>query len=244
MKNNRQFDRKRQILTLESSCEALRPHCAGWIAKYEIWTTEIKPIKTQEFLIPLDVSEIWLQLRQSFRQEIGDVWRMQFPLAICDDLSYISILRTIYFFPLIENKLMDSYRLALLPMDFERSLSLNWSDERLGFGPYQDCGVSRPAGFKLVSHQLYEYRIIIDSKNALIIFRDNNQMTQRSVLAVFQIQVSPENFGISKVQHMMTDGRIIGSGHVALHPSMPILAFDTCFSINLWLFQSSKFAQN
>lgn len=169
---------------------------------------------------------------------------MQFPLSICEDLSHISVLRTVFLFQWKEHEPMNSYRLASLPMDFDRCLRDNWSEERSGFGPCQDSGASPPVGLKLGSHQLYEYRIAIDSKNACITFRDNDQMTQKSVLAVFQVQVSPENFRISKVQHMITDGRILGLGHCALHPIFSLIAFTTCFSIDLWWFQSSEIAQN
>lgn len=195
-------------------------------------------------MIPLNVTEIWLQLRQSLRQDIADVWKMQFPLSISEDFTQISILRTIYLFQQKEDRPIDSYRTASLPMDFNRCLGRNWSDERSGFGPCQN-----PAhGLGLVTHQLYEYLVVIDSKNALILFRDNDQMTHKSILAVFQVQISPENFKISKMQHMITDGGMLNlgfkPGDCALHPNLPLLAFTTFFSINLWFFQSCELVSN
>lgn len=109
--------------------------CSGWLAKYEVWTTEEEPVRVFSVVTKLNAKEILIQCKQSAWEDrssfpvskllpgsIWSPWKFQFPLEISPSGRYFCVLRTVYevVHPATED-CQPRVRKSKLNMDFDKS---------------------------------------------------------------------------------------------------------------------------
>ncbi|KAL9121120.1 MAG: hypothetical protein Q9187_002326 [Circinaria calcarea] len=227
---SRAYERVWQCLKSAGSCFILKPVCSGWVVRYEIWTVEGEPCRLQDLYIPLDKSEVWMQVRQSTRQQISGSWRMQFPITISNNVSLFAVLRTIFIVRRDEGEVSTelAYAYAVLPLGFHEKLQYNWSDNKMGFGPVKHMGQS--ALHQIGTHSIYEYSLKFALSGEYLIFRD------AFIIAVFKVQTTHNRFNVVLYRHIISknDGFLLGVGKFAMHPYLPVVVFGTPYAVTLW----------
>jgi hypothetical protein len=102
------------------------------MARYQLWNIEGEPSQTVEICIPLKFQEIWLQLRQSLRFEIGSGWKLSFPLTISKSCLQFVVLRTLFLLKPASQTGEAECQSITLAMDEMDGLRKIWSDVRDG----------------------------------------------------------------------------------------------------------------
>jgi hypothetical protein len=191
-------------------------------------------VRIGDVSINLESKEVWLQVRQSLRQEILNTWRMQFPLSIRADLCAFSVLRTIFLTESLCHNTNITLRQIELPLDHDDRLRTAWSSDRKGFEPVQPRS-DVPTTLQLVKHDVYAYDIILSPNGRYVCFLDYDFW--KSFFSVFEIERIPRagarvvstceaNLGILNGQH----------GRPSFHPSEPLLCGPTLRGIFIWDF--------
>lgn len=104
--------------------------CSDWSARYEVWSiTGSTPHSMADIYIPLDAEEIYLQMKRSLWQndpswDSGSL-KLQFPLAISQNVRVMAVLRTVFLFT-PANGNVAKLEAMTLPLDFNKSLAARW----------------------------------------------------------------------------------------------------------------------
>ncbi|ORY05553.1 hypothetical protein BCR34DRAFT_604476 [Clohesyomyces aquaticus] len=216
-----------------------RDRCTGWFARYEIWSIADDPSKIVNLDIPLDSSEVRLQMRQSGWSEKSlnrgyandsTEMKLQFPLSISPDVRSFTILRSV--FMLDEMTGLDlELRSAIITMDFNQRLFTNWMNA--SDNTSLDEGSTRDL--------LYEYLYwTYFSPDGRFLFFIDNEFAEPSVIAVFEIRKA-DVLSISLLSSQTID--VTGfnernSGFsVSFHPTKPLVTFVVADTLHLWAFR-------
>ena len=213
-------------------CASLETTCTGWVARYEVWNINGEPVRVGDVSINLVSKEIWLQVRESLRQEILNTWKMQFPLSIRADLRAFSVLRTIFLTESLCHKSSITLRQIELPLNHDDRLRTAWSNDRKGFEPVQPRN-DVPATLQLVKHDVYAYDIILSPNGRYACFLDYDFWT--SFFSVFEVEKIP-GAGARLVSTCKANLCILNGqyGKPSFHPSEPLLCGPTLQGIFIW----------
>jgi hypothetical protein len=196
--------------------------------------------RIQNIEIQLEEEEIWMQLRHSLTQEIFNVWKMQFPLAISDNVRIFSILRTIFFFREKKNGDPNSVEVAsvVMPLEMHQQMRYNWSEHRTGFKAARISNT--PVTLQLVRHELYKYCLTFGPGGRQVVFRDAESW-HTGTIALFDLDCAGESISLKRFI-LVTAG--LSRRHLdllsAVHPHASLLAFMSNDRIFLWDFASCK----
>jgi len=232
------YERRWKDLNSQESYSSMRHLCGGWIARYEAYTIKNKAARVADIKLPLDESEVWLQMRQSFRQEYTDSWKTSFPLVISGDTHSFVVLRTLYTLQPATDSSPALWRSVIIPMDFSKAVSDKWSDDLEVFDPHKESIRNLPPALQFLHRSMYQYSFSFSSNGRFLFFSDSCQdLFIYSQVAVFEIQN----------KHQL-DVRVVAAGtigsrqwglidKVAFHPTFPLLVMCNGGFVNLWNFE-------
>ncbi|KAI1361464.1 hypothetical protein F5Y08DRAFT_342646 [Xylaria arbuscula] len=164
-------------------------HCIdGWVARYELWSVRDRT-RQRTYQINLDPTEVQLLLRQSFRQDIGEIglttkpdtsspstilfecaqtekkFNASFPLSIAYDCMRFAVLRTIYQLPESPLACNTQPTSAVLPLQSLPHYSQKWTTNGLSiYNPRLKYGPALLELGLLGIRDWYAYSISFDSK--------------------------------------------------------------------------------
>lgn len=232
------FERQWQQLE-SSSYSSMKSFCSGWTAKYDVWSVKTKTVQLFDIRIPLDEAEIWLQMRQSFRQEYQDNWKTSFPLTIRDDAHAFVVLRTLFVLRTATQSTPASIKSTVIPMDFEQSLEDVWTDKLRVFNPHAEKIKDLPPALQLFHRCSYLYSICFSPNGRYIFFSDRKKHLLTASLAVFEISASD----ILRVE-LTGKGELLLAWHdnlaTAFHPEAEFLVLWNLGHLVLWHFKRRK----
>lgn len=207
--------------------------CDGWLARYELRSTDGTYSHLSDIVIPLEPSEVALQMRQSFRHEHDVSWKTSFPMAISPNGLSLVILRTVY--QISHESLLrsrPSWRSSILPLHTIDNLWDRWIESRLRpFNPVTSSLQCLPPTLRLLSRDWYRYSTTFSSDSRYLLFSDRfGPFTGHLVLFCV-----PENGGIRLIAN--TTYSCIKSRSIELttfHPVLTILAFVSAGRVYVW----------
>jgi len=227
----RLFEENWDHLACDSTCEILKPACHGWMARYQLWNIEGEPSQVVDIRIPLKFQEIWLQVCQSLRFEIGSGWKLSFPLAISKSCLQFVVLRTAFLLKPASKTAEAKFQSVTLAMDGTDHLRNIWSDAREGLKPFPCSRPSIPPELQRYRNSWYTFSICFSPSGRYILFTDF-EFNMETHLIVWEL-VRGENLEVRQVASACHDIQQNSPiRHVALHPSEPLAIF--CDRINLY----------
>ncbi|KAL6895108.1 hypothetical protein GGI43DRAFT_411863 [Trichoderma evansii] len=223
----------------QKSLEEWKDVCSGWIARYKIWNVSTNE-SLCEIKIPLNESEVWLQMRQSLYEQSQGEWKTAFPSAISPDGNSVVILRTLFAFDEPHRNSWSKWREILIAVDFGKEHSAKWTDELTPFDPNHPRIHGRPLQFLYRNRYTYEFTFSSDSR--YLAFTDNMRgeafAMYEAHFAIFEIV----SRGTLKADQIAT--RIFGSNFhrnqltVCFHPCHDLVALCIGNLIELWNFRT------
>ncbi|KAF4958947.1 hypothetical protein FGADI_2026 [Fusarium gaditjirri] len=218
-------------------------YCEHWHATYELSRVSEHMEKLGTVSIPLQATEVALQMRQAFRQEDLTTWKASFPFSISFNGYSICVLRTIYQVtvePASSNLLIQSCR---IPLENIAGIQRFWDDGLKAHDPSYALSIGLPPTLQLLGRQVYTYRTIFDANSHYIFFQDAKKF-EAPLLAVFKIERSQsEHLQVRLVMVAPEDSRAfwLGSTGVSLttarfHPESKLIVSATKGRVMTWDF--------
>jgi hypothetical protein len=199
--------------------------CQGWKAHYELYDIQTDADPTRDFATTFDIdaNEILLQLHQSLRWSIRSL-KVNFPMAISEDLETVIILRTVLRFSFSEScrALETKIASALLWTDFDEKSQQQWSTERGFFG------------------LPYFYGIAISADADYVILHDNSMGDLQVNLVAYQISSLETGLQTKVVNHILMKEPFDGDIQLVLHPHSHHALFISQFEVFLWRFDTGE----
>lgn len=257
----RSFHEVWNMVSTEDNISSLYQECAGWIARYQIWNVMADdPQLKEEYVIPLDNNEVWLQVQHFLMRSHSREQRapsksanrlvLHFPTAIKRiDLSTFVILRTVYTVvrehQQSQNPLISQHTSYVLPLDFNDTLKSIWlrgADLKATVKPstkytygveFSDCG---------------EYVLYQDIMGMTLVPKGINVAT---TFAVFRVRDSAswtrtENSSFRLLGYLEPSTPNHYFAGWSFHPTLPVLAVqarsvvEKLSRLMLWNFDCSR----
>ncbi|KAL5584346.1 hypothetical protein FOVSG1_013735 [Fusarium oxysporum f. sp. vasinfectum] len=162
-------------------------YCENWHAVYELSRVGEPMEKLGTVSIPLQATEVALQMRQAFRQEHFSTWKASFPFSISFNGYSICVLRTIYrvTIDLVLSKLR--IRSCRIPLEEIARIQHFWDDRLKIHDPSYSLSIGLPPTLQLLQRKVYTYRTIFDMHSHHILFQDAKKF-EEPLLAFFEIK--------------------------------------------------------
>lgn len=234
------YERHWQQLNPRVSYASMEHLCGGWIARYEAYALKDQTVRLADVRLPLHGSEVWLQMRQSFRQEYTDCWKTSFPLVISDDARSFVVLRTLYALQPATDSSPASCRSVIIPMNMSEAISQNWSDDLEVFDPHKESIRNLPPALQLLHRSLYRYSFSFSSNGRFLFFSDYRQeIFAQNQLVVLEIHGANE-LGVEVVATGGVQSQAYGLiNKVTFHPKFELLVLCNGDIVSLWNFKKS-----
>lgn len=211
--------------------------CTGWTAHYELWSTEGSKQLIFETTIPLETSEIALQMRQAFRHEHESSWKTSFPTAISPDGLTLSILRTLYQFSRTSIRSEPTWKTTILPLDSIEGIRQKWGHDLGVFEPNRPNIEHLPTALRLLHRDWYTYTTTFSPDCRYLLFADHQAPFRRN-LVLFE-NFSTSNAGISTVSSINFRAARTELRFIIFHPTLPLIAFVYGQSVWTWNFKAT-----
>ena len=251
-----------KILEPKSHISDLGDICAGWIAKFEIRTTDQTPTLITDLQILLNENEIRLHVCQSlsryiipsFQSPADTEWKLQFPLEIRKGPRIVIILRTAVFLDESATKphtLKPKYTVTTVPTLPFGPTGERWTERACDV---QSCSIKQmTGGCQSAYHGLYEYFFLLSPDNRFLIFADKDHNRQilnvdeeskpfistfgfAGIVAVYQLRPGPRGTRIVFIDSLPVMMSNLRSQNVAFHPKVPLVSFVSCHKVYMWAF--------
>lgn len=158
------YEERWQQLKVNDPISAIENYCHGWIFTYEIWNVESKK-RLALIQVPLDMEEVWLQMRQSLHEFDRGEFRTAFPTAISHDLRSLVVLRTVYVFELENYSSAPRMKQALIPMTQSADHKFKWTDDLAAFDPNHHTIRNQPLPFIHRDRYVYAFKFHRNSRH-------------------------------------------------------------------------------
>ncbi|KAF2810710.1 uncharacterized protein BDZ99DRAFT_519397 [Mytilinidion resinicola] len=235
---------------IPSLCE-LKDACSGWLTHYQIFTTEQKPHLTMDISITLDENEVFLHMHQSLwfgtcipqsPQEVGSLFKIQFPVAIGPSLDAFTVLRDVYKIHAQDNPGLDrSYTASRIAFDFNPDVAQRWQTsyfttrlakrmESLIWGCTEDA-------IPIVA-ETYAYFLTFTPDERYLLFRDEEERAFVS-LVLFELQDPVQGFWslVAWTQRVLPIGKQVS---LSFCQTQPLAAISFEAQVFLWPFKSES----
>jgi hypothetical protein len=223
----------------------------GWVALYEIWDLTEDSRLQSSYHIPLDASEVVLQLQSFLKFKMSDDgqrtfrrrWELGFPTSISHDTNVFSILRTVYILDRAPARDLGQPRWKSFVIPIETSGNLCATETILGSG--------RQTPFR--PSLAYEYSLQFNEGNRHVFYRDTMGMSllpcgQRvsTAIAIFELDLVSRKPGAHLVGHTFIHENELFYTASSFHPRLPLVAVGIAMKsgaswIKIWAFDTSKF---
>ncbi|KAM0080950.1 hypothetical protein ACKRZS_006880 [Fusarium odoratissimum] len=218
-------------------------YCEDWHATYELSRVSEHMEKLGTVSIPLQPTEVALQMRQAFRQEHLTTWKASFPFSISFNGYSICILRTIYQVTIEPASSKLLIRSCRIPLEGIAGIQKFWDYGLKAHDPSYALSIGLPPTLQLLQRQLYTYRTIFDVNSHHIFFQDAKKF-EAPLLAVFKIECSQsEHLQVRLVAVAPEESRAfwLGSTGVSLatarfHPEAKLIVSATKGRVMAWDF--------
>ncbi|KAF5694953.1 heterokaryon incompatibility protein het-E-1 [Fusarium denticulatum] len=218
-------------------------YCEDWYVTYELSRVSEKMKKLGTVSIPLQATEVALQLRQAFRQEHLATWKASFPLSISFNGYSICVLRTVYQVTIEPTSSKLLIRSCRMPLEEIRGIQKFWEYGLKIHDPNYALSIGLPPTLQLLQRQVYKYRTIFDASSHYIFFQDAKKF-EAPLLAVFKIECSQnEHLEVRLVAVAPEESRNfwLGSTGVSLatarfHPESKLIVSATKGHVMAWDF--------
>ncbi|KAH7164966.1 hypothetical protein DER46DRAFT_558403 [Fusarium sp. MPI-SDFR-AT-0072] len=161
-------------------------YCENWHAVYELSRVGEPMEKVGTVSIPLQATEVALQMRQAFRQEHFSTWKASFPFSISFNGYSICVLRTIYrvtIDPVLSKLRIRSCR---MPLEEITRIQHFWDDRLKTHDPSYALSIRLPPTLQLLQRKVYTYRTMFDMHSRYVFFQDAKKF-EAPLLAVFEM---------------------------------------------------------
>lgn len=205
--------------------------CAsGWVARYEVWSTE-EPCRRLFFLdIPLKEDEIRLHMYQSMWNKEG-TWTLQFPLSISASLHQFTVLRTVYSMRKAKSSPKASKEFCILSLSLNRVLSSRWTSASYSTNDedYVNQGVR------------YSYWLKFSNDGQRLLFVD---AANAAVYSLFN------ESGLNPVLESLAEGLSYRSSQpmwtveASFHPDLPLVAWQVGRAVFGWAYKRGEYTCN
>jgi hypothetical protein len=234
----RAYEERAQGCPSQISLAELRGYCSDWTSKYEVWPVENETACVADISIPLDIDEVWLQMRQNLI--LQHTWKVHFPIEIGSSAQVFSVLRKVYYLELLENNKKLKVKSASLSIDFNKSVQRMWSTDPRKAHTIWGYDVKNCS-----PRTIYLYWLCFSPDGQFVFFLD--QHNKQSNAAVFEVmkQVNGFKLELVSVTSRISSNRFLNfhlnprRPKLFFHPSERLVAFSTCGSGLLWPFSSS-----
>ena len=230
--------------------DELHSACEGWTARYEIWTTQSKPILQTVIQVSLEPFEVWLQLNQSFwlgntvpftSDRPKGLFKLQCPLAISGTLRNFIVFRDILQLGEEPWHFTQHFTTSRLDFDFDPDLADRWSNKTYGARLQRRTesllwGCKLDDVLALSEAYLYYYAFSYDGR--CLIYRDE-LVDSETVLVAFQKSIVDDRTW----SLLCTGKKKLPQGQhsiVSFHPEQSLAALSYYGSVYLWAFRCSK----
>jgi hypothetical protein len=230
--------------TYESFWQELDPYaaysqvetfCTDWIARYELWSTEHANKLLLEITIPMDTSEVVLQMKQSFRHESDASWKTSFPLSISSDGLYLCILRTLYRLQLPSSRTVSTWKSIVLPLDTVPSTQDKWDGRLRQFDPENIHIKPLPVSLRLLHRDWYTYCTIFSPDGRFLLFADHQVPFKRNLIMFGNI--NDIDAGLKAISSTLLYRPRSELRFVEFHPTLQIVVF-LCGELYIWKFDT------
>ncbi|TAQ84117.1 hypothetical protein B7494_g7557 [Chlorociboria aeruginascens] len=208
----------------------------GWIATYEIWNLEGEPRLQHSYRIPLDSTEVSLQLQGFLELKPSGInhdgwhaarWELHFPTSISSAANVFSVLRTIYVVNRESKTTSGTWRNFLLPLENQDPSLVTLPP---GCRKYNWCEDQRR-----LREMRYIYKLQFSDNNRYLLYCDTlgpgfYMVTDKSPtwtnVAIFALNIhQPEANAklIRKTSLMSSDAFFTDC---SFHPGVPIVALS------------------
>jgi hypothetical protein len=227
----------------DAAYDLVENFCHGWFARYELRSTDGTYGHLSDVIIPLDPSEVALQMKQSFRHECHASWKTSFPTAISPDGLTLVILRTVYQIS-NERRLNSSprWRASVLPLHTIDGLQDKRTQSKLhAFNPATPNLQHLPPALRLLSRDWYRYSITFSADSRHLLFSDHFEAFIGH-LVLFQILDGGAVRLVANTTFHCVKARSIQL--TAFHPELTVLAFVSTGHVYLWDYGDGRHSHN
>ncbi len=217
--------------------------CHGWFARYELRSTDGTYGHLSDVIIPLDPSEVALQMKQSFRHECHASWKTSFPTAISPDGLTLVILRTVYQISIKPRPHSSpSWQASVLPLHTIDGLQDKWTKSKLPtFNPSTLNLQHLPPALRLLSRDWYRYSTTFSADSRYLLFSDHFKAFTGH-LVLFRIL---DGGAVQLVAN--TTFHCVKAHSIRLttfHPVLTMLAFISTGHAYLWDYGDGRHSRN
>ncbi|KAI5864446.1 hypothetical protein GGS23DRAFT_596079 [Durotheca rogersii] len=220
-------------------------YCKGWHAIYELSLVGEPMRSLGSVTIPLQASEIALQMRQAFRQELFTSWKASFPLSISPDGYSMSILRTVYRVSIDPSSSKLQFQSCLIPLQDIQAIQHLWDDRLKPFDPEACLRAGLPPTLQLLHRRIYTYCTLFNADSRYLFFQDSRR-AEPPTLAVFEIIESAQDHSL-RAQVVAVAPGIVGGfwlGPLQLatakfHPKWKLIVFAIKNIVSIWDFSNN-----
>jgi len=232
------------------SLSELKDACSGWVAQYQIFTTDRNPRLTIDISISLDENEIFLHMHQSLwfgtciphsPQELDSLFKIQFPVTIGPSLDTFTVLRDVYTVHPDNAYLDRSYTASRIDFDFNPEAAQRWQTSYFTtkLAKRMECltwGCSKDA-IPAVT-ETYAYFLTFAPDGHYLLFRDEEEKNSAN-LVLFELQDPIQGFWslVAWTQRLLPVGKQVS---LSFCQNQPLAAISFEAQVYLWPFKSGK----
>jgi ABC-type dipeptide/oligopeptide/nickel transport system ATPase component len=232
------YEQSWQDIDVAGSFISARHLCRGWIATFEMFAVDKEIRRVAQLDIPLEDTEIWIQLRQSLHRDTSS-WRTSFPMAISEDAKSFVILRRLFVINSSRNLRSSSVTSVTIPMDFSHHLEENWFADTTTTAKQSP---SEPTSLRWFPN-LYTYFLTFSADGHYLCFTDSHRASYvtKSCLAVFEIGDS-KDLNVTLVGGILYDIRFRHAiNSITFHPTCDLVAIYNDGQVDIWRFRDGKY---
>jgi hypothetical protein len=236
----------------EFSLHDLHQMSAGWVAKYEIWSTISPPVRLFGTEIQLPTEEIMMQLQQSLlygntdeerqqgrwtsNRKTVESWKLQFPIAIARDNHRFMILQTIYYLDMTRACVDLQVESLQLPLDSIGGSQTKWASMESRMQKSLD------QRSQYECKDTYFYWLSLSQDGSFLAFIESDRPNPVR-LAILRLDMSEGRLASAVVAKRMEPYGIfeaVRNINAVLHQFLPLLAFTMGQTVSVWNFDVGK----